>query len=405
MDLLSFFSPGNSALGVICGVVAVFLGIEIYRFRSHTKVLEKIPIRIHVNGSRGKSSVTRLIGAAMRKTQYVTVTKTTGTAPRFIMPDGVEIPVFRPGKPNIIEQLRLVAEARNLGADALVIECMAVTPEYIAILEDKIIRSTIGIITNIREDHLDVMGPTMYDVTVNIAKSLPRNSVAFTAEKKWFPLLEEESRKRGTLLSSVDAQDVSDREMAGFSYLEHKENVAVALKVVSQFGMGRGEALEAMYRAQPDPGVLRESTIPAGKGRMHFFNALAANDPESSLLIWNMACALRTGKRIAIFIMRSDRIQRTESFALLAGSALKADAYVIAGSSVAHVAASLQKKGVGPERIFALNDPKPEAVIATLMEIAGEESVAVAMGNIVGLGEGIAKGLELLCGNGTEATR
>jgi len=119
VDLLSFFSPGNSALGVICGVVAVFLGIEIYRFRSHTKVLEKIPIRIHVNGSRGKSSVTRLIGAAMRKTQYVTVTKTTGTAPRFIMPDGVEIPVFRPGKPNIIEQLRLVAEARNLGADAL----------------------------------------------------------------------------------------------------------------------------------------------------------------------------------------------------------------------------------------------------------------------------------------------
>jgi len=75
---------------------------------------------------------------------------------------------------------------------------------------------------------------------------------------------------------------VSDGEMAGFSYLEHKENVALALEVADRFGVPRTAALAAMYRALPDPGVLRETAIPTEKGRLHFFNALAANDPDSS---------------------------------------------------------------------------------------------------------------------------
>src|SRR6185503_7203186 len=104
--------------------------------------LGRIPIRIHVNGSRGKSSVTRLIGAVMRATGKVMVTKTIGTAARFILPDGHEVPIFRPGRANIIEQLKVVKKAHELGAEVLVAECMAVTPEYIQILQDRTIRGT-----------------------------------------------------------------------------------------------------------------------------------------------------------------------------------------------------------------------------------------------------------------------
>lgn len=392
--MISLFNPGDSALGVILAVLAVFLGVEAYRFRSHRKTLANIPIRIHINGSRGKSSVTRLIGAAMRETEFLTVTKTTGTAPRFIMPDGREIPIFRAGKPNIIEQLRVIHRAGKLGAQALVTECMAVTPEYIAVLEDKIIRSTLGVITNIREDHLDVMGPTMYDVTINIAKSLPTGGVAFTAEKKWFRILEAEAAKRNSKLIKVDEATVSDQEMAGFSYMEHKENVALALMVADRFGVPRDAALAAMYKAQPDPGVLRETAIPTEHGRLHFFNALAANDPDSSLLIWNLACSRREGKKIAVLIMRQDRIQRTEGFARLAGSALKADTYIIAGSSVSFVVTSLRKKGVASGSIIAMNNPDPGELVEALMKAAGQDAVAVAMGNIVGLGEAFVGMLE-----------
>ncbi len=396
MDVATLLDPADSALVVIAGVVAAFLGIEIFRFQRHKHALIKIPIRIHVNGSRGKSSVTRLIGAAMRKTSMVVVTKTTGTAPRFILPDGCELSIFRAGKPNIIEQLRVVARARKEGAHVLVAECMAVTPEYIATLEDKIICSTLGVITNIREDHLDVMGPTLYDVAVNIAKSLPTRGKAFTAEKKWFNVLESEAKKKGTELVSVEGGAVSDLEMDGFSYMEHKENVAVALAVANSLGVAREKALAGMYSAQPDPGVLRETAVRMEKGTLHFFNALAANDPDSTLLIWNMACARRKGKRIAVLILRSDRIQRTEGFGRLVGSALNADLYIVAGSSVSFVITSLKKKGVGMDRIIALHNPKPETVLNALTKESGSDTVAVAMGNIVGLGEDFVRSIQAL---------
>lgn len=38
----------------------------IIEFNRHQKRVYSIPVRIHVNGTRGKSSVTRLIGAGLR---------------------------------------------------------------------------------------------------------------------------------------------------------------------------------------------------------------------------------------------------------------------------------------------------------------------------------------------------
>ncbi len=394
MEISSLFDPAHSALVVILGVVCLFLSIETVRFQRHRRALAKIPFRIHINGSRGKSSVTRLIGAILRQTEKITVTKTTGTAPRFIMPDGREIPVFRAGKPNIIEQLKIVNKAASLGTQILVTECMAVTPEYISTLEEKIICSTVGVITNIREDHLDVMGPTVYDVTVNMARSLPKNSIAFTAEKKWFKVLEKEAQLKGSQLVLVSEENVTDAEMQGFGYVEHKENVALALAVTESYGLSRQQAFAAMYSAQPDPGVLRKSTLHRENGTLHFFNALAANDPDSTILIWNMAKARHQGKTVALLILRSDRIQRTESFAQVLGVTLEADLYIVAGTSVAFVINSLKKKGIAENKIIALHTPKPEAVVEALMQSIDHETVAVAMGNIIGLGELVIQAIE-----------
>src|SRR6476660_4712029 len=74
----------------------------------HRRSLKRIPIRIHVNGTRGKSSVTRLIAAGLRAGGIPTCAKTTGTLPRMILPDGSEYPVYRPSTPNVLEQLRIV---------------------------------------------------------------------------------------------------------------------------------------------------------------------------------------------------------------------------------------------------------------------------------------------------------
>src|SRR5687768_3006996 len=98
--------------------------------RRHRRYLALIPTRVVVNGIRGKSSITRLCAGALRGGGLLTVAKTTGTAARFITPDGEERPVPRKfGLANIVEQIGIVAEAVAFAPDALVIECMAVTPD------------------------------------------------------------------------------------------------------------------------------------------------------------------------------------------------------------------------------------------------------------------------------------
>ena len=97
---------------------------------------------------------------ALRGGGLVTVAKTTGTAARFINPDGQEEPVYRKfGMANIVEQIGIVRRAAAYSPDALVIECMAVMPDLQEVNERKLIRSTICVICNVREDHLAEMGP------------------------------------------------------------------------------------------------------------------------------------------------------------------------------------------------------------------------------------------------------
>ncbi|MBN1984219.1 MAG: poly-gamma-glutamate synthase PgsB [Chitinivibrionales bacterium] len=372
---------------VVVTTVLVFLSIETIRYHRHQKNLWAIPIRIHINGSRGKSSVTRLVGAVIRASGKTTITKTTGTAPRFILPDGTELPIFRPGKPNIIEQLKVVHAACHHKAEVLIVECMAVTPEYIDIVERKIIRSSIGIMTNVREDHLDVMGPTVYHAALSMAQSLPYNGIAFTSELHWFEPLRQVAQKRGTKLYHVSADIVNDDDLVGFPYLEHKDNVAIALVMARYFDVPRQTALEAMYRAQPDPGVLRETGIVRKSGICYFFNALAANDPDSSKLIFDMVCKRRKGVSVAVVILRSDRIQRTEQFGNALGSTICADHYLIAGSGVGHVMAKLRKKEIAEQRCTGLENPTAEEVARALLRITRQTMVVTAMGNIVGLGD------------------
>ena len=45
-------------------IVAAIIGL--IEYVRHQKRIYSIPIRIHINGTRGKSSVTRLVGAGLR---------------------------------------------------------------------------------------------------------------------------------------------------------------------------------------------------------------------------------------------------------------------------------------------------------------------------------------------------
>src|SRR5258705_7177040 len=133
----------------------LWLGTAAWRHRLN---LRAVPVRIHVAGTRGKSTTTRLIAAGLRAGGLRVVAKTTGTEPRLIRPDGSEAAWPRRGPPSVREQTRFFAKAVRLRADAAVVECMAIRPEMVAASGNHPIRATTAVITNARADQPSEIG-------------------------------------------------------------------------------------------------------------------------------------------------------------------------------------------------------------------------------------------------------
>ena len=378
-------------IGAEIAALSTYLAFEARRHRHN---LEQIPIRIHVNGTRGKSSVTRLIAAGMRAGRYRTVAKTTGTKPRFIYPDGREQPIIRAGKANIIEQVRIIRRAREQGAEALVVECMAVKPDLQMLAEEKLVRSTVGVITNVRADHLDEMGPTVADVAESLANTVPFGGVLITAEREHLGALVRRAERRGSHVIASCHEAISDEMMDGFTYFEHRENVALALTVTSTFGIEPEVALAGMQEATPDPGALRIYRLDVFGTSITFVNAFAANDPDSYRIIWERLAPWRNSgtKMVALVACRKDRISRAEQLAHLIATGVEADQYFICGESTHPVYHAALGLGMPASRVHDYGGRDVASIFEAVLEVAEKRPVmAVGLGNIVGLGEQLAE--------------
>jgi poly-gamma-glutamate synthase PgsB/CapB len=369
---------------------AVLLVAGIVEQRRHYAGLAQIPVRVLVNGIRGKSSITRLCAGALRGGGLVTVAKTTGTAARFIHPDATEEPVYRKfGIANVVEQIGIVRRAASYRPDAMVIECMAVMPALQEINQSKLIKSTIGVLCNVREDHLAEMGPTLDDVARSLSRSMPVGGVCVTAERERFAILQEEAEDRGCELIYADPETVSDEELRGFSWYTFKENVAIALAVAELLGVERETALRGMYEAPPDPGVLsvERYRTPDGK-RLRFANVFAANDPESTLMNVNQLLDLGAIHRPLNVLIncRPDRVERNAQMGAIVPDFEPDQVFVIghpAKSAIDAIPAQWRSRAVdlGGDR------RDPDSLVAELLGRLGPDSSMVAIGNIHGQGE------------------
>ena len=117
------------AIIVIGIVITLYLGIK--EKRKNEENINKLNLRINVNGIRGKSTATRLITGVLNEAGYKVVGKTTGTSPRMIYWNNKkeEVIVRNSAGANIKEQVHVIDKAVKVGAEALVCECMAVRPE------------------------------------------------------------------------------------------------------------------------------------------------------------------------------------------------------------------------------------------------------------------------------------
>lgn len=376
---------------LVAAGTAVLGSLGILESALHRRYLRQIPIRIHVNGTRGKSGVTRLIAAGLRAGGIRTCAKTTGTLPRMIFPDGSEYPVFRSARANVIEQLRIVRAAARCQAQALVIECMALQPALQSLCELKIVQATHGVITNARADHLDVMGPTVDDVTRSLCGTVPVGKRLYTAEQRQLPIIEAAARDRRSELIAIgddEVADVSWDELERFPYIEHPDNVALALKVCADLGVDRQVALSGMWSAQPDPGVMTVYRAQDEGAPVTFINGFAANDPESTGKIWEMVVNRfgGTGRHIAVVNCRSDRPDRSRQLAEACLDWTPAHHYLVVGSSTDLFAKRAVELGLDQRRVTCVENTPRMQMIQTLRRLTGASALVMGMGNISGPG-------------------
>lgn len=362
----------------------------------HRRILHSIPIRIHVNGTRGKTSVTRLIAAGLRNGGKRVCAKTTGSAAAFTDPEGREFALYRIAGANIIEQMRLISRMAKFKPEIVVIECMALQPQYQALTELRMVRSNVGVITNARADHLDVMGPSERDVGLALAGSTPVGGDLFTAEQDLLDIFAASTNDRSSTLHSISAVEtnaVSDAILSQFKYSEHAENVALALKVCTHLGVDREAALEGMIALQPEAGAMRILHLEYFRRDLIFVNAFAANDPESTGRIWHQLIAkYGEGRRlIAVVNCRADRPHRSQQIAEAAAQWQAADSYIVMGSGTLMFARLAVKAGLDPNAIQVMEQGAMVDVIETIFEEAGQSALVVGMCNIHGGGEDIAR--------------
>mgnify|MGYP001177262591 CR=1 FL=1 len=381
----------NSLLIIFLCIIVLGL-IESY---FHNISLNNIPIRIHINGSRGKSSVTRLIAAGLRAGGMKTLAKTTGTSPRIIDEDGNDKAIYRLRSASIGEQVRLIRDFAKKKPDVVVIECMAVNPQYQWVSEHKMIKSTMSVITNVRPDHLDEMGLTLKENANSLANTIPFNGNLITLNEndeinKIFEVI---AKKRNTKLHSLNQNDELKDIMGQFKYLEHEDNVNIALKVCDVFGIKKEEAIKGMIQAKPDPGATVIWRLNYKVFSNYFINLLAANDPSSTYKIYQTILKRFDNAKICIFFnTRADRRYRTNQLLDLIFQKIKPDRLIIRGDYFPKIFKAYKAKFSSIEIVEIGYEATFKQVVKEFSML--DEYYIVGMGNIVGWGEKFIKYLK-----------
>ncbi len=370
-------------------ITIILLGLISYwmmEYQRHQYNLQRIPIRVHVNGTRGKSSVVRLIAAGLRAGGLKTLAKATGTLPRIIDETGLEIPIPRPKMVNIIEQVKIVRFMSRRKPDAMVIECMAVQPEFQWICEHKMIKATVGVITNARMDHVREMGPTIQNIARSLSNTIPENGIAFTSSVRMFGTMEQEAKRLNAKLIQVNNDTVTHEEMSKFSYVEHQGNVALALAVCKHLKIDRETALQGMYKTHPDAGAMKIFRIKNESKEVLLVNVLAANDPESTLEIWrNIDPIYSNRKKLTVVLnSRADRFDRSIQLLEMMKEGMTYDELVLIGQKVDQVLTNAVRLKMDKSRISPLGIKQPEEVYDFIMKGSpeGGSNIVYAIGNM-----------------------
>lgn len=378
--------------GAVFFIFVVYLCVEKLWFYRQA---ESVPLRICVTGTRGKSSVTRLIAAILRESGHRVLAKTTGSRPALINPDGTEREIIRHGRPTILETKRVLKVAKGHGVQVVVLELMGILPESVYVESALMLKPHILVISNVRQDHLAQMGSTKEEIASCFASAIPGDGMVFVLRDEFFSIFQSVAEQRKSRIIQVSPgshPSLIDNKRGISVPFEFAGNIELALAVSEHLGIDRDKALRAMAGTYPDFGSLKVWV--ADKAFLaqpwFFVSAFAANDPQSTRKIFSVDTIKKMleGRRvIGLLNFRDDRGDRTLQWleALERNEFPELDRIVLLGHHA--FAARRRLRNYMKEGIQAWPKLSPAEIIKKLSELEKKGTVLIGMGNMRGAGK------------------
>lgn len=327
--------------------IFIFLCFEIISINNKIKQINYI---IHVNGTRGKSSVTKYISSILRSNNKRTLAKITGRKPTIIFPNGNKKIIRRLGTARVQEQVKLIRLCSKLSINYLVVECMSIRDE-LQKLENKLFKPQIYVITNIRDDHQEHFQGGIDDYGDVICSAIPKNATVVTSEKKYISRIKNVASKKNSKVVEVNTEHLQNIPDGIFN-----SNIAIALEVARIVGV------EQKLTSKKINQILKKEKSPIYKYKVNgnlveLINGFSVNDVESAndfLNYWEMKLDGFNDK-IIIFNTRSDRPIRTKKFCQWISKFTNVYKIIITGSHSYYAKRCFIKEGVEAKKILIWN--------------------------------------------------
>ena len=366
---------------LICLIALILLVLGIVEKHHHQMRLKRIPIRIHINGTRGKTLLTKMITDLLLEGGWTIAAKTTGVTPEYYSDDDGWLPRPRRFPARIKEQMRFLRDAADRNVDAVVLENMALRPENQHMAEVAMMQSSLSVITNVRHDHQEVMGITRDDIGATLACSVPRGSLLCIPKSDTTSAIQAAANQLKSRTLAVDVSNKASVFDPHFALLE---------TISDHYGIPPDilERVKADWHKRLRPeNFLLPLPNPARSG--HFVNLFSCNDVTS---VKEMIDWLERSRRIRppydfILTCRSDRPLRTKAFLEWILPLLEGGRLVLAGNFPLLLVERMRRNaGIASHAIRKHDRIVPERILS---EFTGRQQVILGVGNYVKTGQKI----------------
>ena len=154
--------------------------------RHYGTILSKVPIRVSVTGTRGKSSQVHIIAKLLARRDLWTLAKITGDIPFFFDNDTIYKIVRKDGRPVLMDETAFLTDICNGNPgcypNAVILENQAIKPYTMFTFHKLYCKPKYIIVTNIRRDHGDFLGETKDEVAHAIGEGFADATTVISGE-------------------------------------------------------------------------------------------------------------------------------------------------------------------------------------------------------------------------------